>query len=293
MVTTEETVAVGTASEAPVGSQTIGTASDARPEDAAGGKAPEGGEQSSGTAGSEFYIGSYKSRDDAEKGFREKDETINRLKSDADRAYHVLQQLAPHFEYDAQGNVLGLKGQVQKPAMEFTPQQIPEALLDPERAPYAVNQIKSEVRNEIRSELSNSIRLAQAEAEALKIFPELSDPNSEIFKTTQQEYLKYPIKTRQENPELVLTAAKAAHATLLAQEMPVKLSQAEQNGRNSAYRTRLQKGGSSSESGQGAANDAEISISSEERKAMKGLGISEERWLARKKQQLARVQGGR
>jgi hypothetical protein len=55
-------------------------------EEGAPGKAGQGKEES------EFVVGTYKSRDEAERGIREKDETINRLRSERDRAAAALQE---------------------------------------------------------------------------------------------------------------------------------------------------------------------------------------------------------
>lgn len=288
MVETEEMV-TGTTTGAPAAD--AGTTPLSSPSEPMGGEtAPAGQEPSAGTAGEGFYVGSYKSKEEAEKGYGEKEETISRLTSEKDRYAHAIQQLSPYFEYDPEGRVVGVRnlaGQQAPKVLQDT--EIAEALLDPERASEALKVIEDRVANKIGNQMSLMQRQQQSDNETLKLFPELKDQNSEIFKETQKEFNFYSPETRRANPELVLTAAKAAFANIMAKQLPDIQARANDDGRQAAYRTRLMKGGSSVAVGQGVSGEPQITISPAERHAMEQMGISEDRWIARKKTQLERV----
>lgn len=283
----EEKEVSNTASEAPA---SAGTATEARP-DTSVEKAPDAGGQAPETAGEASYAGSYKTREEADKGIAEKDDTISKLKSERDKAYGSLNQLSPYFDYDEAGRPTGLKKtEAEKPTA--TDAQLAEALLDPDRAGEAIGIITERVSKKVGGDMSLRQRTQWAEAKSYELFPELKDPNSEIFAEAQKEYLMYSAEARKNNPELVLTVAKAASANLLNRDLPNIRRTAEDGGRQAAYRTRLEKGGSAAEAGTGVARGEEIPISDAERRAMVGMGISEEKWKARKKLQMERVAEG-
>lgn len=280
----------GTTSLAP---QESGTAEETRPVESSQ-EAPVGGETPAGTAGEGFYVGSYKTREEAEKGLKEKDETISRLQSERDRAYYALQQLSPYFEYDENGRVIGFRGQTTASTEpSITDDQLPTALLDPEQAPKAISYLEDRIAKKLTERMTYAQRVQWAESEAYRLFPDLHDPNSEMFKETQKEYLIYSPEARRAYPELVLTAAKAAYANILARRIQDIAKQAENKGRNLAYQSRLEKGGMAGISGQGAGISEEIPISPAERKVMEGLGISEEAWRARKAARMNKEGGKR